>query len=384
MNAHKNQRPLLAIVVTSPMSTIFFKGQIEYLQNAGFSVAVICSPGWKGQTGIPYYPISMEREISIFKDLFSLWSLIRLFVKIKPDIVNAGTPKAGLLATVAAYLCRVPIRIYTCHGLRLETLAGWKKVLLTATEKTAAFCAHKVICVSPSLRNKVVQMRLTTENKAIVIGSGSCNGVDLGKYNPLPAACEIDTMFAKYGVFDKNACIIGFVGRLTKDKGIYELIEAFEILKPKFPNLLLLLLGGIEEGDPLSPAIRAKIIQDERIIDLGEVSETIPYYRCMKLLVLPTYREGLPTVLLEAGAMAIPVVATMATGCVDIVVDRKTGLLAPARDATALANSMEILIRDHKMAEELGKNARERIRNLFSQEIVWENTTQFYLSLLSS
>jgi len=132
------KKPLLVLVVTSFVSMDIFKGQIDFMRESGFDISVICSPGWGNQEGVSYYPVPMEREIDFQKDFCSLWQLIRLFQKIKPDIVNAGTPKAGLLAMIAAYFCQVPIRLYTCHGLRLETLTGWKKNLLTVTEKVAA------------------------------------------------------------------------------------------------------------------------------------------------------------------------------------------------------------------------------------------------------
>lgn len=164
----KEDKPkLLLLMVTSSVSMVFFTGQIKFLLESGYNVAVVCSPGWKNPDEVPYYPISMEREISPLNDLISLYKLVTLFSRISPQIINAGTPKAGMLGMIAAYLCRVPRRIYTCHGLRLETLTGWKKSILTMTEKVTAFCAHKVVCVSESLRKKYVDLQFTHPDKVL-------------------------------------------------------------------------------------------------------------------------------------------------------------------------------------------------------------------------
>jgi glycosyltransferase involved in cell wall biosynthesis len=377
MTEIKREKPTLVLAVTVPFSMFFFKGQIDYLKKAGFNIVVICSPGWDNSEGVDYYPIPMEREISILKDIRSLFRLIKLLVKIKPDIVNAGTPKAGLLVSIAAFISNVPFRIYTCHGLRLETLAGWKRKILTITERITTLCVNEVVCVSCSLRNKMVDLKLAPEHKVKVIGAGSCNGVDLAKFSGDFYLKRIEDTLKEKNIA-KDAIFIGFIGRLVKDKGIYELVEAFEILKRKFPNLYLLLLGGHEKGDPISEETSNKIIQDQRIIDLDFIVDTVPYYQLMRTLVLPTYREGLPTVLLEAGAMGVPVVATWATGCVDVIEDGRTGLLVPPGDSVALANAIEVLLVNESLAIELGENARRRIEQLYSQEVVWCNIINYY------
>ncbi len=372
----------LLIAVTSPVSMTFFKGQIRYLQNTGFDVVIVCSPGWRKTDDVEYYPIVMEREISLLRDLYSLCHLVWLFVKIKPTIVNVGTPKAGLLVTIAAFLCRVPIRIYTCHGLRLETLNGFKRMLLVMTEKVAARCSHRVVCVSESLRQKYIDIGFSTKEKIIVIGAGSINGIDLERYSPLLLSSDnISESINKAG-FDGDTVYIGFVGRLTKDKGIYELIEAFEILKPKFPHLKLILLGGFENGDPIDSKTQEAIIRDERIINTGVVTDTLPWYRMMRLLVLPTYREGLPTVLLEAGALGLPVVATKTTGCVDVIVDGKTGFLVPPGNAIELADAIAWLLSNPALAMTMGKNDRQFVAEHFARDKVWAGMAQFYSEMI--
>ncbi|CQR74719.1 Capsular glucan synthase [Sporomusa ovata DSM 2662] len=378
----ESRKPLLVLAVTSHISMDFFKGQIDFLQKAGFAIAVVCSPGWDNIDGVKYYPIAMEREISVFKDILSLCFLIKLFLKIKPTIVNAGTPKAGLLVSIAAFICKVPIKIYTCHGLRLETAVGWKRKLLVITEKISGFCADRIVCVSNSLRCKFIKLQLASEKKVTVIGAGSCNGIDLKKFIQTEQ-CRIrkENILVKKNV-PKNAVFVGFVGRLTRDKGIYELAEAFEILKEKFPNLYLLLLGNFENGDSISEKTREKIVRDQRIIDLGFIANPVPYYQLMSLLILPTYREGFGNVLLEAGAIGIPVVASRVTGCVDVVVDGETGLLVPVGDSTALANAVAMLLTNTALAALMGQKARQRIEHLYKNEVVWENLDKFYKGLL--
>ena len=375
----KDNKPLLLLIVTSKGSMSFFAGQIRFLLQSGFNVAVVCSPGWDNPDEVPYYPISMEREISPLKDLVSLFKLVRLLLRIRPEIVNAGTPKAGLLGMTAAYVCRVPLRIFTCHGMRLETLTGWKKVILTMTEKLTAFCAHHVVCVSESLRQKYIALQITQADKVTIIGNGSCNGIATDKYSNSQTGklqAQVDFQM-KYGISSEARCI-GFVGRLVRDKGIYELVAAFEQLQQQYSNVYLLLLGGFEEGDPISVELREKIKADEKIVSVGFVTDTLPYYRRMDVLVLPTYREGLPTVLLEAGAMGLPVVATTATGCVDVIADGETGFLVPIGDSKALAEAIDKMLSDTTLAAMMSRRARERVERLFDQRYVWENTVRFY------
>jgi len=238
-------------------------------------------------------------------------------------IVDASTPKAGLLSGVAAWLARVPCRVYTLRGLRLETATGLKRALLWVTEWISCKCAHRVVCVSPSLRARAIGLKLVGDSKAIVLGEGS-GGVDIRRFSPAGReSAETQSLREKLGIA-ANALVIGFVGRLVRDKGIRELIEAFQGLNRKQPGLQLLLVGDFEQGDPVEPEIRRFIESSPAMIRPGFVSDTAPYYGLMDVLALPTYREGFPGVPLEAQASGVPVVTTTATGAVDSVVDGET------------------------------------------------------------
>ncbi|BBB90722.1 MAG TPA: glycosyltransferase family 4 protein [Methylomusa anaerophila] len=373
-----NHKPLILLAVTAPISMMFFKGQITHLQKAGFQVAVLCSPGWAPTEEVEYFPVAMERQIAVFKDFVSLIRIIKLLRTVKPDIVNAGTPKAGLLVGMAAFINHVPVRIYTCHGLRLETLTGLKRAILLATEYIAAFCAHKVVCVSDSLKRNFIKFRLAPSQKVAVIGAGSCNGINMERFvNSNAKTGRREKLQAELGI-PPAATIIGFTGRFTKDKGIYELIAAYEQLKDNHAQLYLLLVGDYDADDPVAAELQHRIQQDPAIVVTGFVADAAPYYSLMEVLLLPTYREGLPTVVLEAAAAGKPVVAFAATGCVDAVVDGVTGLLVPVGDWQALANAAAKVLADRQQALLMGQQGQARIAAEFRQELVWENTAIFY------
>ena len=381
-------RVRLVNVVTSSLSLRLFEGELKYFERQGYEVTVVSSPGKElnkaERDGVRTVAVSMAREISPWKDLVSFWRLLRVIRRIWPTITNVGTPKAGLLGGLAAWLCRVPCRYYTLYGLRCETTTGLKRILLALTERIACACAHRVICVSETLRQKAMTLGVVDASRSVVLASGSCTGVDAKRFAPtaevLRRAEEI-----RYSLgIPADAPVIGFVGRLTKDKGISELVEAYLEVRKNMPDLRLLLVGEREEGDPL-PARTVWLLNNERgILRTGFVQDAADYYHAMDVLALPTYREGFPTVVLEVNAAGKPVVGTRATGMMDAVIDGVTGVLVPVGDAHALADALELVIRDRKLAEALGAAGRERVLGEFRQETVWEALAEEYLQLLQA
>lgn len=372
------KKPLIVLAVTVPESIGFFKGQITYLRNNGFEVAVVSSHGEAELEGASFYPIDMKREISPLNDLISLFRLVRLFRKLKPQIVNTGTPKAGLLVGIASLLNRVPNRIYTCHGLRLETVRGAKRILLTLTERISAFCAKKVICVSDSLRRKLIELNLVASNKTLVIHHGSCKGVNVESYS---YSQDVQTTLINKLRLPRGK-VLGFVGRFTRDKGICELIDAFDKIYRKFPVVYLLLCGDYETGDPVPEATKIRMDTDPRIIQAGFVNDIIPYYYCMDILCLPTYREGFGNVILEANAASKPVIATRVTGCIDAVVDGVTGLLVSPGNSNELADRIEYLLNHPSIAEEMGREGRKRVERDFRPEDIHEEYLKLYKTMI--
>ena len=322
----------------------------------------------------------MEREISLTRDLRALWQLCRTLFKLRPTIVDASTPKAGLLTGIAALVTRVPCRVYTLRGLRLETAHGFKRSLLWIAERVACACSHRVICVSPSLRARAISLGLVSANKAIVLANGS-GGVDLRRFSPsFRSSAETAALRHDLGI-PEGVPVLGFVGRFVKDKGIRELIEAFHYLRRSYPELRLLLVGDFEDGDPVESEVRSYIESDSSIIRPGFVSNAAPYYALMDVLALPTHREGFPGVPLEAQASGVPVVTTTATGAIDSVIDGTTGILVPVGDAYALGSAIHKLISDPGLRSQMGAAGRARMEKDFRPEVIWEELSSTYRNL---
>jgi len=371
--------PRLLVAVTHPMTARhLLRGQLRYLAEAGFDVALVTAPGPDldavvAAEGVAAFPVPMAREISPARDLIALARLSRVNARFRPHLVSAGTPKAGLLAMVAARRAGVPVRLYTVRGLRLETARGARRRLLAAAERRAADDAHRVVCVSESLRRRYLELGLAPADKTAVLGAGSSNGVDAQRFRPRPAGDpEVVRLRRELGL-PEDAPAIGFVGRFTRDKGIADLLEAFDgPVAARFPEARLVLLGEFERGDPVPGAVRERLLSDPRIVRAGFVADTAPYYGVVDLLAFPSYREGFPNAPLEAAASAVPVVGYAATGTVDAVADGETGTLVPAGDAGALGEAIVRCLADPALARRHGAAGRERVERLFRRERVWE------------
>lgn len=376
-------------VTTVPMSLRFLRGQVGYMQARGFEVHAVCSPGGEleefGATqGVAVHAVEMPRRITPLRDLAAVGELARTIRRLRPDIVHSHTPKGGLLGMMAAFLARAPVRVYHMRGLPFVTLAGGKRRVLTATERVSCGLAHRVLCVSHSLREVALAEGLCPPGKIRVLGAGSGNGVDAREvYNPVshgPAARE--RARREVGI-PSGALVVGFVGRLVRDKGIGELAAAWGEMREAHPAAHLLLVGPVEEQDPPPPGVLEALRDDPRVHLAGMQSSAAPWYPAMDLLALPTYREGFPNVLLEAGAMALPVVATRIPGCVDAVVDGVTGTLVAARDAAGLRAALHRYLHDASLREAHGAAARAHVLEKFEQRALWAALEREYLDLVA-
>jgi glycosyltransferase involved in cell wall biosynthesis len=385
-----SNRPHLVIAVNSSLALGFLQGQPEYFQNSGFDVTVLCPEKRPGEwevarpEGVRVLEVSMEREISPVRDIRSLWRLFGILRTLRPTVTNVGTPKAGLLGGFAAWLTGVPCRFYTLHGLRFETATGWRRELLMFTERLACRFAHRVVCVSHSVRRKALAHGLVDREKALVFGAGSCNGVDISRFAPTPErirrAAELRCQFR----IPADTPVALFVGRLTRDKGICELLQAFLQIENRIPGLRLLLVGSFEDGDPLPKDVRERLEAHQRVILVGPVNDPAPYYALADVLILPSHREGLPTVILEGHAAGKPVIGASATGIVDLLVDRETGLLFPVGDAPALAEAISRIIEDKALAGKIAFAGQEQVKRKFRQELIWSALLREYLKVLQS
>ncbi len=362
-------------LVTVSKSIPLMKGQIEYLRDRGLDVHIVSSKGeeQKIYSSNIVHVINMEREISIKNDIKSLYNMIKLFIKEKPQIVNSGTPKAGLIGTLAAFITRRPVRIYTVRGLRLETVTGLKYKILYAMEKLAMFCATDVIAISESLKKRIVYLGLEKKENLSVLGYGSSNGINLDDYNknddyiPVTIANQLENHF-----------VIGYVGRIVKDKGIREVVEVFKILKLKGYLVKLLVVGEIEEDDSIDKKYFNFLESNDDVILTGQVNKPVCYYNHMDVLLFPTYREGFGNVSIEAQAVEVPVITSNATGAQDTVDDEQTGFIVDIGDYKAMANKTETLMNNEILRQRLGTNARVRVAKRFKSEIVWKHLETIY------
>ena len=381
--------PVLAYLVTHPMTArLLLEGQLRSLGEAGFEPVLISSPGpdLEGvaeREGARVETLAMAREIAPLRDAVALARLVRRLRRLGPAIVNAGTPKAGLLGMLAARLAGVPVRVYTLRGLRLETARGARRRLLAAAERLACASAHRVVCVSDSLRRRAVELGLVPEAKAAVLAAGSSNGVDVERFARAARDRERTAALGAELGLPAGAPVVGFVGRFTRDKGIVELAEAFERVARELPAARLLLVGDFEAGDPVPAALAARLRRDPRVVLAGFVRDTAPFYPLMDVLAFPSHREGFPNAPLEAAAAGLPAVGFRVTGTVDAVVDGETGRIVAPGDAGALAAVLLDYLRDRGLRDRHGRAARERVERSFRREAVWRAWAEEYRRLLA-
>lgn len=380
--------PKLVHITTVPQSLIFLNGQLGYMRQQGLDIELISSPGplldeFASKHQLQAHAVEMPRRISPLEDLVALERLVSTLRAIKPDIVHAHTPKGGLLGMIGATLAGVEHRVYHMRGLPLETATGARKTLLTWTERVSCALAHEVICVSHSLRQVALDHKLCAPDKIQVILGGSGNGVDArGRFNPSKLDAQTRQEQRAHYNLPQDATVIGFIGRLVRDKGVIELQQAWASLRDRYPEAYLFIVGPFEPRDPVPDEVAAALKDDPRVVLAGFQRETPPLYAAMDMVVLPTYREGFPNVPLEAAAMGLPVVATRVPGCVDAVADGQTGLLVPAQDADALAKALRRYLDDPALRQEHGLAGRARTLREFDPALIWQGIYQIYAKRL--
>jgi glycosyltransferase involved in cell wall biosynthesis len=372
----------IVIGITHPQTCLTLTGRLRALRESGFRVTLISSPGdlldrTAAREGVAAFPLPMRREIAPLADLISLLRLWWALLHLKPDVAEFSTPKAGLLGGIASWFAGVPARVYMLRGLKLETSSGIKRMLLLAAERTSAACAQVVLCNSPSMQSEALAMRVAPASKLRILGTGSSNGVDVDRFSP--GASNIRSMLS----IPEDEPVVGFVGRLTRDKGIPELIDAFDTILESQPKAHLLLVGWFDRAeDALSSEARAHIENHARIHCIGFVTDTAPYYRAMDLMVLATWREGFPNVVLEAAATCIPVITTACTGSRDSVLPEVTGHLIPPGSPQAISEAVLSLLADPARRQRMGAAARAWICENYASDHVLELAVSFYKSLL--
>ncbi len=366
---------ILHVVNISFVLPYYIGDQFNYFSAKGVEFFVACSPSahleaYSKEKGFQPIFLNILREINPIADLKSILLLKKKIREEKVDLVIGHTPKGAMIAMIASYWAGVGRRIYFRHGIMFETSTGLKKIMLKCIEKLTGLLATKVICVSKSVMQKSEDLKLNNKAKNCLIKQGTCNGINVNKFCKTNVAAEqVRIIKEKYGITD-NDFVLGYVGRLVKDKGIAALLDAWEILLTRHKNIKLLLVGPFEERDSITRVQKSYISNSTSIIHTGLVNNLPLYYRLMDVFILPSYREGFPTVVLEASAMELPVITTRSTGCIDSIVEYHTGLFA-AINGESLAQTIDIYLQDSALRTAHGKNGRHFVEKNFKQEDIW-------------
>ena len=323
--------------------------------------------------------INIQREIFIWKDIKTLFQIIEIFRKVKPDIVNLGTPKVSLLGMLAARLVGVKKRIYTCRGFRFEHEYGFKRRVLIAMEQVTSFCAHNVICISNSVKELGLRNKIFPECKAIVILKGSSNGVNLSLFDPTVSAYHELKLAIQKKYQLEDQFVYGFLGRVVDRKGINELLEVFNELYNSNRNLRLLIVGPFEMDQIADKGLIEKIKQHPGIINHGRVKqdEVPAFMLAMDVFVLPAWWEGFGNVLIQAAAMGKAVISTTGTGTIDAVKHGFNGKLVNVKSKTMLKDAMIELFEDDETRRKYGENGLEWAK-YFDRYMIWNEMNEIY------
>jgi len=379
-------KPKLVRITTVPQSLkTLLKGQLKFMSNNGFDVVGVSSKGQplidvNQQEGVDVFIVEMSRKITPLKDLVALWKLYRFFKSFKPLIVHTHTPKAGTIGMIAAKIAGVQIRLHTVAGLPLLEVTGFKRRIFDIVEKLTYACATKVYPNSLGLRRIIEECGFCSYEKLKVIANGSSNGINTEYFDPKLFSNDSD-LKEKIGIRSNNFVFI-FVGRLVGDKGINELVNAFDIFQINHQNCNLLLVGDYETHlDPLKQETLRIIETNENIISVGFQSDVRPFFAISDCLVFPSYREGFPNVVMQAGAMGLPCIVTNINGCNEIIHDGLNGYLIPVKNVRAIIDKMCEIFLDKLTYKKLQKNARVMITSRYEQKVVWEAIKNEYNDL---
>ena len=370
-------KPKLIRTSTIAMSLdILLKGQLAFL-NDYFNVIAVSGEDYHLKNvaireRVSTVSVLMSRTISPIKDLVSLVKLYILFKKEKPLIVHSITPKAGLLSMVAAYFARVPIRIHTFTGLIFTNRTGLMKQLLMLMDSLLCKCATNIYPEGEGVKRDLIQFKIT--NKPLyVLANGNINGIDLEYFNSENnSELELGKLRTSLGI-NSNDFVFIFVGRIVADKGINELIAAFSKLSEHKENVKLLLVGPLEKNsNPISKETVLEIHQNINIISTGYQDLVRDYFSLANVLVFPSYREGFPNVVLQAGAMGLPSIVSNINGCNEIIINNYNGIIIPVKNELTIFDAMQLLLEDESLCRKMKANARLNVESRFNQQAVWK------------
>ncbi|MCD8417460.1 glycosyltransferase family 4 protein [Tenacibaculum finnmarkense] len=378
----KNKKIVRITTVPQSLKTLL-KGQHKFMSQNGFEVVGVSSEGKYLQDvaddeGIRVKVIEMTRKITPLKDLKSLWELYRLLKKERPFIVHTHTPKAGIIGMLASYLANVPNRLHTVAGLPLLEAKGVKRTILNFVEKLTYKCATRVYPNSNGLKDIILENKFIASEKLNVIANGSSNGIDTAHFNSELFSKEKQQRLKTTLKIKEDDFVFIFVGRIVGDKGINELIKAFDKLSKTKYKIKLLLVGSFEdELDPLQEVTKNIINTNKQIISVGYQNDVRPYFSIADVLTFPSYREGFPNVVMQAGAMGLPSIVSNINGCNEIIEENINGFIVPVKNSDALYEAMLKMM----LNSDMKLKAREMIATRFEQKVVWDALLNEYKTL---
>jgi len=375
---------------TIPLSlNVLLKGQLKFFSEF-YEVVGIASKGQlldelKEREGIKTIEVNMERGISPLKDLISLYKLYKILKLEKPVIVHSITPKAGLLTMLSGKMAGVPVRIHTFTGLIFPTRKGMVQKLLIRMDQLLCWAATHIYPEGQGVKKDLINYRITSKSLK-VIGNGNVNGIDLNYFSPEQVSESQKDLLKKQLNIEDSDFVFVFVGRLVGDKGINELVKAFSLInkeKDTQQHFKLLLVGPLEqELDPLPADTLNEIESNPDIINVGFQKDVRPYFAVSDVLAFPSYREGFPNVVMQAGAMGLPSIVSDINGCNEIIIDDKNGLIVPVKNTEKLKEAMQRMKSDTAYYQQLKMNARPMIESRYEQSVIWNALLSEYKKLL--
>lgn len=379
------QKKVIRTATVAMSLNYLLKGQLEFLNQEFEVIAVTGHDEDLKEVAlrekVQVYALEMKRQISPLKDLISLIKLYFYFKKEKPQIVHSITPKAGLLSMIAAKYSGVPVRMHTFTGLIFPTKQGFLKKTLIFMDKVLCKHATHIYPEGKGVKNDLINYKIT--NKPLkIIANGNVNGIDVAYFNVNQVLFEQQNKLKKeLGLLPDDFVFI-FVGRLVGDKGINELIAAFKQVSKQFSTTKLILVGPFEEKlDPLHSATLNEVSQNKNIISIGFQKDVRSYFSIANALVFPSYREGFPNVVMQAGAMELPSIVTNINGCNEIIIENHNGLIIPVKNTKAIFEAMKELVENKVLYSKLKQNSRKRIVDNYEQKVVWNAILEEYKSL---
>lgn len=380
------KRPVkLCVITTVPITVqVFLLDQLIYLADNGFIITIVCDDDpdfnieWPHE--LEYYPVSMKRNINLIGTMVSFIKLLRFLKKRRFDMVQYTTPKASFLSAIASRMAGIPIRIYCQWGMRYVGLNGVPRKIFKQIEKITCYFSTNIIPDSFGNLSCAIEDGIFPAAKGSVIGKGSANGVNLQKFD-IERKAEWRKKTRHDLDISDEAFMFGFVGRITRDKGIGELVKAFNLLHFNNKNTCLLLVGPRDKENGLETEIIELLDRGEGIYELGYQNNPNVFIAACDIIVLPSYREGFGVVAIEAQALGIPVITTDIPGPREAIVPGKTGVLVPPGDSYKLQMAMYDLMTNNFLLKSMGQQGFDYVRENFEQSMFWSKVLEHRRSL---